>query len=95
MMSLIHTLFLLLLSCKTCHLHQDSLGREVRQYNNMDDDSFIGLMGKRSVGLTADLPLKRDMSDVFVGLFGRRNADSDLTEWNREIRGFRKKPRLM
>lgn len=29
---------------------QDSLGKEVRQYNNMDDDSFIGLMGKRSFG---------------------------------------------
>ncbi|KAK3574323.1 hypothetical protein QTP86_005094 [Hemibagrus guttatus] len=76
----------------------DSSGREMRQYNDMDDDddSFIGLMGKRSFGLTAELPLKRDVSDVFVGLFGHRNADSDLAEWNQARRGrvFRKKPRL-
>ncbi|XP_034156413.1 tachykinin-3b [Pangasianodon hypophthalmus] len=95
----LHSLFLLLLSCNTSFSNftfQDSSGREMRQYNDVDDDGFIGLMGKRSSGLTAALPPNGDVSDVFVGLFGRRNADSGLAAWRRERRGgvFRKNRRL-
>ncbi|XP_047014703.1 tachykinin-3b isoform X1 [Ictalurus punctatus] len=93
----LHLLFLLLLSCKTSFSSftvQDSSGREMRQYNEVEDDSFIGLMGKRSSDLTAELPRRRDVSDVFVGLFGRRDVDSGesdiakgLAAWRRERRG--------
>ncbi|KAM9482908.1 tachykinin-3b isoform 2-T2 [Clarias gariepinus] len=95
-------MLLLLLSCNTSFSifsFQGSSGRAVRQYNDMDDDSFIGLMGKRSSGLSAEPSLNRDMGDmgdVFVSLFGRRSTDSGSAAWRRERQGgvFRKNPRL-
>uniref|UniRef100_A0AAY5K1J9 Neuromedin-K n=1 Tax=Esox lucius TaxID=8010 RepID=A0AAY5K1J9_ESOLU len=40
----------------------------LKRYNDLDYDSFVGLMGRRSAG-------KREMDDVFVGLMGRRNSE--------------------
>ncbi|KAJ8017054.1 hypothetical protein DPEC_G00013770 [Dallia pectoralis] len=49
----------------------------LKRYNDLDYDSFVGLMGRRSADLN-DLPPspnKREMDDVFVGLMGRRNSE--------------------
>uniref|UniRef100_A0AAR2JRZ2 Neuromedin-K n=1 Tax=Pygocentrus nattereri TaxID=42514 RepID=A0AAR2JRZ2_PYGNA len=54
-------------------------GRVERQYDDVDYDSFIGLMGRRSTGADAVPQLRRDMDDIFVGLLGRRSSDSDFS----------------
>ncbi|XDV46132.1 hypothetical protein PO909_014081 [Leuciscus waleckii] len=48
----------------------------LKRYNDIDYDSFVGLMGRRNAD-TDDLPpqRKREMHDIFVGLMGRRGAD--------------------
>uniref|UniRef100_A0A4W4GU29 Uncharacterized protein n=1 Tax=Electrophorus electricus TaxID=8005 RepID=A0A4W4GU29_ELEEL len=50
----------------------------LKRYNDIDYDSFVGLMGRRSAGeFYADdmqSPRKREMHDIFVGLMGRRNT---------------------
>ncbi|ROL46943.1 hypothetical protein DPX16_20595 [Anabarilius grahami] len=38
----------------------------LKRYNDIDYDSFVGLMGRRNAG---------EMHDIFVGLMGRRSAD--------------------
>uniref|UniRef100_A0A3B3Q9Z3 Tachykinin precursor 3a n=1 Tax=Paramormyrops kingsleyae TaxID=1676925 RepID=A0A3B3Q9Z3_9TELE len=43
----------------------------LKRYSDIDYDSFVGLMGRRS----------RDMHDVFVGLMGRRN---ESRPWRQE-----------
>ncbi|TRY66486.1 hypothetical protein DNTS_005376 [Danionella cerebrum] len=49
----------------------------LKRYNDIDYDSFVGLMGRRNAD-TDDTPQrKREMHDIFVGLMGRRNADSE------------------
>ncbi|KAL1020911.1 hypothetical protein UPYG_G00006290 [Umbra pygmaea] len=51
----------------------------LKRYNDLDYDSFVGLMGRRNTDLN-DLPPsphKREMDDVFVGLMGRRNSELD------------------
>ncbi|XP_016351333.1 tachykinin-3-like [Sinocyclocheilus anshuiensis] len=47
----------------------------LKRYNDMDYDSFVGLMGRRNVD-TDDIPpqRKREMQDIFVGLMGRRST---------------------
>ncbi|KAI4891924.1 hypothetical protein NFI96_021909 [Prochilodus magdalenae] len=62
-------------------------GRVERQYEDMDYDSFIGLMGRRSTGVNAVPPLRRDMDDIFVGLLGRRSSDSGIPPLRGERRG--------
>uniref|UniRef100_A0A4W4EBK6 Uncharacterized protein n=1 Tax=Electrophorus electricus TaxID=8005 RepID=A0A4W4EBK6_ELEEL len=44
--------------------------RDTRQYDDVDYDSFVGLMGRRSTG-------NLDIDDIFVGLLGRRSSDSE------------------
>uniref|UniRef100_A0A4W4GQB1 Uncharacterized protein n=1 Tax=Electrophorus electricus TaxID=8005 RepID=A0A4W4GQB1_ELEEL len=39
----------------------------LKRYNDIDYDSFVGLMGRRSA----------EMHDIFVGLMGRRSSDAD------------------
>ncbi|KAL4646156.1 tachykinin-3-like isoform X1 [Arapaima gigas] len=46
-------------------------GELVKRYKDIDYDSFVGLMGRRSAGESGD------MHDVFVGLMGRRSSQSD------------------
>ncbi|XP_052397420.1 tachykinin-3-like [Carassius gibelio] len=58
----------------------------LKRYNDIDYDSFVGLMGRRNVD-TADIPpqRKREMQDIFVGLMGRRNADPETGRpWRKE-----------
>ncbi|XP_010873407.1 tachykinin-3a [Esox lucius] len=49
----------------------------LKRYNDLDYDSFVGLMGRRSADLNGlpPSPHKREMDDVFVGLMGRRNSE--------------------
>ncbi|XP_016377884.1 tachykinin-3-like [Sinocyclocheilus rhinocerous] len=49
-----------------------------KRYNDIDYDSFVGLMGRRNVD-TDDIPpqRKREMQDIFVGLMGRRSTDPE------------------
>ncbi|CAG6021424.1 tachykinin-3a [Menidia menidia] len=57
----------------------------LKRYTDLDYDSFVGLMGKRSDEADAvQPPRKREMDDIFVGLMGRRNSESDNGEWRRE-----------
>ncbi|OCT95727.1 tachykinin-3-like [Xenopus laevis] len=54
-----------------------------------DDDSFVGLMGKRNSDFKEfpSLPLKREMNDFFVGLMGKRNLQTgNPTEEENEAR---------
>ncbi|KAK1795724.1 hypothetical protein P4O66_001205 [Electrophorus voltai] len=53
--------------------------RDTRQYDDVDYDSFVGLMGRRSTG-------NLDIDDIFVGLLGRRSSDSDIPPWAGESR---------
>ncbi|KAJ0064175.1 hypothetical protein NL108_001491, partial [Boleophthalmus pectinirostris] len=47
----------------------DNLKRNIlKRYSDLDYDSFVGLMGRRSAG-------KGEMHDIFVGLMGRRNSE--------------------
>ncbi|KAL6457994.1 hypothetical protein SRHO_G00298120 [Serrasalmus rhombeus] len=62
-------------------------GRVERQYDDVDYDSFIGLMGRRSTGADAVPQLRRDMDDIFVGLLGRRSSDSGIPPGRGDRRG--------
>uniref|UniRef100_A0A3B3Z7Q1 Uncharacterized protein n=1 Tax=Periophthalmus magnuspinnatus TaxID=409849 RepID=A0A3B3Z7Q1_9GOBI len=54
----------------------DNLKRNIlKRYSDLDYDSFVGLMGRRSAG---------EMHDIFVGLMGRRNSEPDNGPWRRE-----------
>ncbi|XP_066528853.1 tachykinin-3a [Hoplias malabaricus] len=58
----------------------------LKRYNDIDYDSFVGLMGRRSADAD-DIPpqRKREMHDIFVGLMGRRSNDADSGRpWRRE-----------
>ncbi|XP_076874636.1 tachykinin-3a isoform X1 [Brachyhypopomus gauderio] len=49
----------------------------LKRYNDIDYDSFVGLMGRRSTDAGDVQPQrKREMHDIFVGLMGRRNSDA-------------------
>ncbi|XP_076874639.1 tachykinin-3a isoform X2 [Brachyhypopomus gauderio] len=51
----------------------------LKRYNDIDYDSFVGLMGRRSTDAGDVQPQrKREMHDIFVGLMGRRNSDADI-----------------
>uniref|UniRef100_A0A8C2HTU9 Tachykinin precursor 3b n=1 Tax=Cyprinus carpio TaxID=7962 RepID=A0A8C2HTU9_CYPCA len=52
--------------------------RYEKRYNDIDYDSFIGLMGRRSTGTNRDTnsPFRPNMNDIFVGLLGHRNTVS-------------------
>ncbi|KAM9344165.1 tachykinin-3a [Pholidichthys leucotaenia] len=57
----------------------------LKRYSDLDYDSFVGLMGRRSAETdTEPSPQKREMNDVFVGLMGRRNSEADNGPWRRE-----------
>ncbi|XP_051948088.1 tachykinin-3-like [Xyrauchen texanus] len=59
----------------------------LRRYNDIDYDSFVGLMGRRNADTDDGIPpqRKREMHDIFVGLMGRRNSDSDTVRpWRKE-----------
>ncbi|CAI5647485.1 unnamed protein product [Oreochromis niloticus] len=69
----------------------DTIGLEnfkrniLKRYNDLDYDSFVGLMGRRSAEPDAEQPpQKREMDDIFIGLMGRRNAETDNGPWRRE-----------
>ncbi|KAJ8358720.1 hypothetical protein SKAU_G00152450 [Synaphobranchus kaupii] len=64
----------------------DNLPRDyLKRYNDIDYDTFVGLMGRRSPGTNNLPPLKRDMDDIFVGLMGRRSSGSShLQSWRKE-----------
>nr|XP_055068929.1 tachykinin-3b isoform X1 [Misgurnus anguillicaudatus] len=59
----------------------------VKRYDDVDYDSFIGLMGRRSTGETErpDPPFRSNMNDIFVGLLGRRNTAAPA--WRGQRRG--------
>ncbi|XP_042563519.1 tachykinin-3a isoform X1 [Clupea harengus] len=51
----------------------------LKRYNDLDYDSFVGLMGRRSTDLEEiPSPVKREMHDIFVGLMGRRSSTRAL-----------------
>uniref|UniRef100_A0A9J8AR06 Tachykinin precursor 3b n=1 Tax=Cyprinus carpio carpio TaxID=630221 RepID=A0A9J8AR06_CYPCA len=52
--------------------------RYEKRYDDIDYDSFIGLMGRRSAA---------NMNDIFVGLLGRRNTLSAIPAWRGQRRG--------
>ncbi|XP_064162455.1 tachykinin-3b isoform X2 [Anguilla rostrata] len=58
-------------------LNIDNVPRDyLKRYNDIDYDTFVGLMGRRSAG---------DMDDIFVGLMGRRSSESShLQSWRKE-----------
>ncbi|XP_060792982.1 tachykinin-3a [Neoarius graeffei] len=67
----------------------------LKRYHDIDYDSFVGLMGRRSADTAAadeQSQRKREMHDIFVGLMGRRNSDDDAERpWrkdNPETRGL-------
>uniref|UniRef100_UPI0037E8B821 tachykinin-3a n=1 Tax=Semicossyphus pulcher TaxID=241346 RepID=UPI0037E8B821 len=64
----------------------DNLKRNIlKRYSDLDYDSFVGLMGRRSADENALPPQqKREMHDIFVGLMGRRNSEPDNGPWRRE-----------
>ncbi|XP_053174357.1 tachykinin-3a [Scomber japonicus] len=64
----------------------DNLKRNIlKRYNDLDYDSFVGLMGRRNSDTDAiPSPQKREMNDVFVGLMGRRNSEPNNGPWRRE-----------
>uniref|UniRef100_A0A4W5R5C9 Tachykinin precursor 3b n=1 Tax=Hucho hucho TaxID=62062 RepID=A0A4W5R5C9_9TELE len=60
-----------------------------KRYRDIHDDTFVGLMGRRSAGVN-DLPSRRskirDMDDVFVGLLGRRSSGSAIPQpWREDV----------
>ncbi|XP_029973864.1 tachykinin-3a isoform X1 [Salarias fasciatus] len=64
----------------------DNIKRNIlKRYSDLDYDSFVGLMGRRSAEANdVPAPQKREMHDIFVGLMGRRNSESDNGPWRRE-----------
>uniref|UniRef100_A0A8C6SXV5 Tachykinin precursor 3a n=1 Tax=Neogobius melanostomus TaxID=47308 RepID=A0A8C6SXV5_9GOBI len=64
----------------------DNLKRNIlKRYSDLDYDSFVGLMGRRSAESSpVQSPNKREMQDIFVGLMGKRNSDPDNGPWRRE-----------
>ncbi|KAJ3586030.1 hypothetical protein NHX12_012432 [Muraenolepis orangiensis] len=52
-----------------------------RRYSDLDYDSFVGLMGRRST--------EGEMHDIFVGLMGRRNSETDKGPWRKTSPGRR------
>ncbi|KAM4609774.1 tachykinin-3a [Polymixia lowei] len=57
----------------------------LKRYSDLDYDSFVGLMGRRSADANAvPSPHKREMHDIFVGLMGRRNSEPDNGPWRKE-----------
>ncbi|XP_053705598.1 tachykinin-3a isoform X2 [Synchiropus splendidus] len=49
----------------------------LKRYSDLDYDSFVGLMGRRSSDAEdVETPEKREMHDIFVGLMGRRSSDA-------------------
>ncbi|XP_041955355.1 tachykinin-3a [Alosa alosa] len=63
----------------------------LKRYNDLDYDSFVGLMGRRSTD-TEEIPspLKREMHDIFVGLMGRRSSDTGTGRpWRKDYPGTR------
>ncbi|XP_075995794.1 tachykinin-3a [Genypterus blacodes] len=57
----------------------------LKRYSDLDYDSFVGLMGRRSADAdAAPSPNKREMHDIFVGLMGRRDSESGNGRWRRE-----------
>ncbi|XP_007246822.3 tachykinin-3a [Astyanax mexicanus] len=58
-----------------------------KRYNDIDYDSFVGLMGRRNADADdVPSPRKREMHDIFVGLMGRRSSDADTGRpWRREL----------
>ncbi|XP_042582096.1 tachykinin-3b isoform X2 [Cyprinus carpio] len=61
--------------------------RYEKRYDDIDYDSFIGLMGRRSAGTNRDTnpPFRPNMNDIFVGLLGRRNTA--IPAWRGQRRG--------
>ncbi|XP_029995260.1 tachykinin-3a isoform X2 [Sphaeramia orbicularis] len=68
------------------NLGLDNLKRNIlKRYSDLDYDSFVGLMGRRSADENeVQPPQKREMHDIFVGLMGRRNSEPDNGSWRRE-----------
>ncbi|XP_056131150.1 tachykinin-3a [Lampris incognitus] len=57
----------------------------IKRYNDLDYDSFVGLMGRRNTDANSvPSPDKREMHDIFVGLMGRRSSEPDNAPWRRE-----------
>ncbi|XP_064824529.1 uncharacterized protein LOC135541941 isoform X5 [Oncorhynchus masou masou] len=57
-----------------------------KRYRDIHDDSFVGLMGRRSAGVNELPSQRRDMDDVFVGLLGRRSSGSAIPQpWREEV----------
>ncbi|XP_030623556.1 tachykinin-3a [Chanos chanos] len=58
----------------------------MKRSNDIDYDSFVGLMGRRNADEDDILAQqKREMHDVFVGLMGRRNSESGIGRpWRRD-----------
>ncbi|KAK2889331.1 hypothetical protein QQF64_028519 [Cirrhinus molitorella] len=63
--------------------------RNEKRYNDIDYDSFIGLMGRRSAGTNRDTnsQFRPNMNDIFIGLLGRRNTVSAIPAWRGQRRG--------
>uniref|UniRef100_A0A3Q0TBS8 Uncharacterized protein n=1 Tax=Amphilophus citrinellus TaxID=61819 RepID=A0A3Q0TBS8_AMPCI len=63
----------------------DNFKRNIlKRYSDLDYDSFVGLMGRRSAGESfRQTNMPREMDDIFVGLMGRRNSESDNVPWRR------------
>ncbi|XP_051985584.1 tachykinin-3b [Xyrauchen texanus] len=59
-----------------------------KRYGDIDYDSFIGLMGRRSTGTNrvTNAQFRPNMNDIFVGLLGRRNAVSAIPAWRGQRR---------
>ncbi|KAM6976884.1 tachykinin-3a [Aplochiton taeniatus] len=64
----------------------DTLQRNIlKRYSDLDYDSFVGLMGRRSADINSvPSPHKRDMDDIFVGLMGRRSTEPGNGPWKRK-----------
>uniref|UniRef100_A0A8C9RV99 Neuromedin-K n=1 Tax=Scleropages formosus TaxID=113540 RepID=A0A8C9RV99_SCLFO len=62
--------------------YEDGLSAESRpqdflkRYNDLDYNSFVGLMGRRSSGKNVILPPKNDMDDAFMELLAQRRSQS-------------------
>nr|URP22654.1 tachykinin 3-like protein [Heteropneustes fossilis] len=66
----------------------------LKRYHDIDYDSFVGLMGRRSADPAAAAAAdddndqsqrKREMHDIFVGLMGRRNSEDDAERpWRKD-----------
>ncbi|KAI5095600.1 tachykinin 3a precursor [Silurus meridionalis] len=61
----------------------------LKRYHDIDYDSFVGLMGRRSADAAAgageQTQRKREMHDIFVGLMGRRNSEDDAERpWRKD-----------